>query len=243
MKEEMRTKLMPLYEEMLSKFEDRSNLTTFCARWEKHYPQEKGKGLLFVGRVVNGGVAKADADIETLFSDDKDDRILQPSSPIGWVEYFMNHKQEDYNINHSAFWRVIKDICQRVYKGDAQWYSQIAWTNLYKVSPFKEGNPTVEQEKIQLPYCKEILKAEIEVLQPQFIIFLTSGREKEFIWDIFGPIGHSIESTQWGNNGQYTTKLYKVNDMYIITSYHPQGKPDNAHIDAISKMIKDKLLD
>ena len=236
---------MPLYEEMLSQFKDRSSMTTFCARWERDFPQEKGKGILFVGRVVNGGDVKAEASIETLFNGEKDnERIFKRNSPIGWVEYFMQHKNSkiDYNPNNSAFWRVIKGISQKVYDTKSDWWTKIAWTNLYKISPFEEGNPTREQEKIQLPYCKTILKAEIEILQPQFVIFLTSGKEKEFIWDSYGKTGHSIESKSWGKKKQYTTKLYKINDMYFITSYHPQGKPDKEHIKIICDMIKDKLI-
>ena len=45
METELKNKLMPLYEEMLSQFKDRSSMTTFCARWERDFPQEKGKGI------------------------------------------------------------------------------------------------------------------------------------------------------------------------------------------------------
>lgn len=234
---------MPLYEEMLSKFEDRSKLTAFCVRWEKDFPQEKGKGILFVGRVVNGGNDKADTDIDTLFSDTAPNRILQPNSPIGWVEYFMTHKRNDYKINHSAFWKVIKGISQNIYGEDNHWYSHIAWTNLYKVSPCDKGNPTSKQEKLQLPYCKKILKAEIEVLQPQFVVFLTSRREEYngFIMENYGTL-EKLEVAPWGK--KYETKLYKVsNGMYFIKSYHPQGKPVKAHIEVISKMIKERMTD
>lgn len=228
---------MPLYEEMLSQFKDKSSLTTFCARWERDFPQEKGKGILFVGRVLNGGKANANLDINVLY----DENI---KGGIEWTEKNMSQSknQKKYNVNNSAFWRIIKGITQNAYHIQNNWSSQIAWTNLYKISPFEGGNPTREQEKIQLPYCKAILKAEIEILQPQFVIFLTSGKEKEFIWDNFGKTGHSIESKSWGKKGQYTTKLYKVNDMYFITSYHPQGKPDKEHIKIISEIIKDKLI-
>ncbi len=243
MKEEMKTKLMPLYEEMLSKFEGKGQLTTFCARWEKNFPQEKGKGILFVGRVVRKGTENTTIGIENLFSDTHKNRILQPDYSISWVESNsrVKHKKGDYNVNRSAFWQVIKGVSQKIYGKNNEWYSHIAWTNLYKVSP-TVGNPTTHQEKIQLPYCVKILKAEIEVLQPKFVIFLTSRREEYngFIKENYGTL-EKLDIKKWKND-KYETKLYKVNnDLYFVKSYHPQGKPIQQHIDIIYDLIKDKL--
>ena len=236
MKEEMKTKLMPLYEEMLSKFKNRSNLTTFSARWGKEFPREKGKGILFVGRVVNGGKANAHVDVNTLLDENIKDGIE-------WVEKNMKQlpKQKKYNVNNSAFWRTIRGITQNLYQVQDNWTSKIAWSNLYKVSPYKKGNPNSKQEQIQSPYCEAILKAEIEILQPQFVVFLTSRNVNHFIWNNYGLTRNSIKPYFYLKKNK-PIKLYKISDMYFITSYHPQGKPEKKQINIISDMIKDKLI-
>lgn len=187
---ELKNKLMSLYGEMRDKFtkKARNSLTIFCARCGKDFPQEKGRGILFVGRVVNGGSANANLDVNALF----DENI---KGGIEWVEKNMSQskRQKQYNANNSAFWRTIKGITQKAYSIQNGWTSKIAWSNLYKVSPHKSGNPTSKQERLQFKYCEEILKTEIETLQPQFVVFLTSKGVNKFIWDNYGPTGNSIK--------------------------------------------------
>ena len=230
---------MPIYEEMLFPFEKKSSMTAFCCRCGKDFPQEKGHGILFVGRVVNGGRIKADIDLNEIFDQNYKDGI-------GWVEKNMNQssKQGKYNANNSAFWRTIKEITQNAYHIQNDWSSKIAWSNLYKVSPQKKGNPTSKQERLQFQYCEKILQTEIEILQPQFVIFLTSKNVTNFIHDNYGPTGNSIHSDLFikSSKSNKYIKLYKIKDMYFITSYHPQGKPEKKQIKIISEMIKDKLI-
>ncbi len=131
--------------------------------------------MMLVGRAVNGwekvgSCTRADFmnDITvkldgTRFSDaiyEQNDRL------------YFNKK---YSLSGSAFWRTAK----KVWVGlggvaETRWVDNIIWSNLYKVSPSRGGNPKDEMCDVQHLICKRLLKEEIEFYRPTHI-FLIAG--------------------------------------------------------------------
>jgi hypothetical protein len=238
MKEQLRKELKPLYEELLknNSFSGCSaeDICTFCVRWGEHFPQEQNK-ILFVGKALNGGGPESkNTDVEVLFGESSK-RIFDRDDQMEWICDFWG-KKKGYNTKKSAFWRVIKGISHHFYPHD-DWYSYVAWSNLYKRSPYSEkGNPNDAFCKEQLEFCRKILKIEIEILSPKFVVMLTSGWEKDFLYYL-NDNQHTKEvcAKEWSD--KYTVKCYEIKDTIFITSVHPQGKPEKKHVQTITELI------
>jgi hypothetical protein len=223
MKNELKEKLFPLYESLLINI-DSEDVWPFCMQWGHKFPMDEKSGILFVGKATNGWVTKS-KDVEILFGD-SESRIFARTDQMKWVV----ENKPYYKV--SAFWRVIKRVSE-LKNGKDEWYSKIAWSNLYKVS-LEKGNPTGKLINQQIEICKEILNTEIEILNPKYVIFQTSGWENRF----FGNLKDSPKEKEviWGNN--YKTIGYSINNRVYITSVHPQGKNEGDHVNAIIKIIE-----
>jgi hypothetical protein len=223
--------LQPLYEEMIKNTLSHESLYTFCVQWGKKFPIDTEKqGVLFIGKATNGWVSDS-RDIELLFGESKQS-IFARKDQIEWVANLEKNKN-GYNTSKSSFWRVIKAINGRITKGN-NWHHDIAWSNLYKMS-FKKGNPNTDLKRQQFKYCKEILKSEINILSPKFVILFTSNWEKPFLKFLNNntePI--ILQSKSWNGN---TTKLYEIDGVYYVSSVHPQGKNESQHVQTILELI------
>lgn len=232
MKEKLKEKLIPLYKEMLNVTPVDTGLSPFCLQWGQNYVRDNG--ILFVGKATNGWVTN-NLDVIDLFDEENDERIFSRHDQMKWVES-LEGSVDIYNTRKSAFWRVVKGISQHVF-GNENWSSNIAWSNLYKLAPFEEGNPTETLKSIQLEYCREILKTEIEILNPKIVVFLTSGWENEFLYYLNNrQHTKSIEKIRWNDN-LFEIKIYKIGGILFITSQHPQGKPESEHVKVITEII------
>ncbi|WP_298794755.1 hypothetical protein [uncultured Succinatimonas sp.] len=64
--------LKPLYIDLLNQSEcvlDKNQYSVFCLQWGKEFPEEKHKGILFVGRSVNGWRNNEIGEVDLLFGD------------------------------------------------------------------------------------------------------------------------------------------------------------------------------
>jgi hypothetical protein len=215
LKHELTQKLQPLYQQFEP--EDMDRLSLFNVQVGSGW--QKGKGLLFVGKATNGW---GKSTLSVLFSEyDENEDVLS------WIE---KHKgNSDYNTNKSAFWRVIEQISRQVFNNEIAWYKNIAWSNLCKLAPENEGNPTNTDFYKQKEICKEILFTEIDILQPKVVVLLTSD------WDILGINNfEKIAEEKWSG---YSSNLYKNKNVHYIHTVYPQGKPEKIHIEAICNLI------
>ena len=224
----IKQELFPLYQELLSKktFED---ICAFCIQWGENFPSAKNEGILFIGKAVNKWISK-ETDVNILFGDDEKDKIFARDDQIQWVDERRYDKA-------SAFWSVIKKTTQNFYPKE-DWYSYVAWSNLWKLAPFKGGNPNVSLRDEQFDTCKKILEKEIEIFSPKFVVMLTSGWETDFLYFLNSSNHPQSELTiKWWSTYEYETRLYKINDVAYIVSPHPQGKKADPHVEAVSKLI------
>ena len=227
----LREYIFPIYKDLFANntFEE---ICTFAIQWGKDYPIEKNKGFLFVGKAVNGWVTK-DQNVDTLFDEQNQDRVFNRDDQIKWVEN-LSGNTNGYNTRKSAFWRLVKTVAVSHYGHD--WYRHIAWTNLYKVAPWEGGNPSESLKHKQQKHCIELLKTEIDIMAPEFVIMLTSGWEEPFIEELKkGKQYNYITERKWG---KYKSILIVIDGVKYIISQHPQGKVEGEHMAAINDLIE-----
>jgi len=206
---------------------EKGRLYPFFCQVGKHYFSNKTK-ILFVGKSVNGWVTTS-RNVDHLFDKQYKNRIVNRHDQLEWVN---DHPTS----TNSAFWRVVRGVASEVLASE-YWYHEIAWTNLYKVSPY-EGNPSTNLRRRQLETCARILQLDLQTLMPDFVVFLTSDWENRF----FEILGHGIDKRKFRRWDKYKTYYYQSNGRLLIHSRHPQGKPEASHIEAICQIIKNRLL-
>ncbi len=229
---EIKNNIFPIYERLFAEnsFKD---ICTFSLQWGNNFPFENNSGFLFIGKAVNGWVTNK-TDVNKLFDINNPDRIFARNDQMEWVHNLSGNKN-GYNTRKSAFWRVMKKIASINYP--EKWYSNVAWTNLYKIAPWKGGNPNKRLQKAQQKYCFELLEKEIEILSPKYVIMLTSGWEWPFLMCLNDNKKLNILSEKkWGKYKTYITEIIGVK---FIISHHPQGKNERKHKDAIIELINE----
>lgn len=130
--------------------------------------EEKIK-LMIVGRAPNGWKKEVIVDSAEDFGKSAK-KTFDDSTRSGWVK---DAEASGYLLSRSAFWRVSKQIWERLTGRIApNWIDYIAWSNLYKISN-TEGNPSTTMCRAQFECCKELLENEIRIYEPTHIIFVT----------------------------------------------------------------------
>lgn len=220
-------KLKPLYQKLLAETPCwKEELCTFFPQAGKNYPYAS-KRLLVVGKAVNGWCREsADCNIKTLFS--PHGIVNRPDEMVWITQLWQSTQSQRYSTRKSAFWRVIKGISTLVCEKE-DWWNWIAWNNLYKRAPSTGGNPSAKLRQKQFALCKEILDAEIQLLNPNIIIFFTSGWEKPFLAN--KPPNKEII---WG---KYRLKIFRHQNRTYIQTVHPQGKKEKEHIELLWSLI------
>lgn len=214
--------LKRLYKELYSKISENNHngIFPFFVQAGSKYPSSD-KRCLFVGKSVNGWITNS-RDVEELFDMNNDKRIVNRSDQIIWALNRMN----------SPFWRVIRGVSREIIPDD-DWYNYIAWSNLYKLSPC-EGNPDGRLQNLQREACIKILNEEIRILKPNCVIFLSSSWER-FYLDFIGLDIAKNSKKYWS---KHQTQYQVKGDILYIQSPHPQCKNEDAHIRAISEILK-----
>lgn len=227
---QLETKLKPLYGTLIRNVQHiKGAKSFFCVQWGKNFPIGEQEGILFVGRATNGWVTDSE-ELEELFGNDQNKAIFNRENQMEWAE-----KRLGYNTRKSAFWRVIRQVAISYYP--ANWSSYIAWSNLYKVSPYQGGNPDYSFKAAQENVCHEILKNEIETLSPKIVIFLT-GKSWAENFILYLNDHQPTKSTAREEWDKYVCKLYQINHTYYILSEHPERKKEEEHVRSILSLIK-----
>ena len=195
-------------------------------------PLYKPGGLMVVGRAVNGwcdGVLPtclADSAFRTAFSR----RVEQSVNdhPMEWVRDHWGGEYR-YNARRSAFWRVIRGVTVGLSiarEDDREWPLHLVWSNLYKLSPEKGGNPRGALVDAQLPGCKELLELELKNYRPGRLLFLTG---KDWADPFVDTRGEKLGVIGWGHRA-YVQRNAKLRaggiETHLVVAVHPQGKSE-----------------
>ena len=230
----LKASLFPLYQKLLDE-NSLQGLAAFCVQWGREWGKipssSQSPSMLFIGKATNGWGGNGQ-DVNIIFDPEREDGAFARKDQMEWVEN-MAGRRDVYNTNKSAFWRMIREISTNFFPN--HWWEYVAWSNLYKLAPAHQGNPSAKLRKAQLESCKEILETEIQVLSPQNVVFFTSGWETDFLKYLNGGIAPTPVITKGWD--KYFTSMYEIKERKYIVSPHPQGKRENVHRQVICEMI------
>jgi len=208
------------------------------------------RGVLYVGRAVNGWGETNPLRAETLDQADAVEKAIDYSlgscgwdqsretCPIlDWYELMLVKKQKkeiSWNIHKSRFWSVIKECA-----GDGpDWTWQVAWTNLYKLSPAAGRNPQTWLKNATFEACLAMLSAEIGHLEPRAVVFQTGWWwAKPFIDRLGVEAGHEIGviAGQLCWVGVYPA----VGKIPLVVVPHPERKKKAPIVETIREQLKE----
>ena len=156
-----------------------TQLVPFVAAKGKDYSAQPMR-LLLVGRAVNGWTS-FDAHPNDDGQSFGEKALLEYRKDIfaDWLELkdgtLWSKHSADYSLNKSAFWRTARAIWSEL-SGSApegRWVDNIAWSNLYKISPKASGNPSNRLCAQQAELCRDLLAKEITAFAPTHILLAT----------------------------------------------------------------------
>jgi len=175
-------------------------------------------------------------------------------SPLDWVN--VQWSNSDYNRNcndslskefyngsyrayRSFFWNVIYKLICDYYQIDREsweWSKKIVWSNLYKIAP-ANANPNGFYKSQQHPLASELVKKEIEEINPKYCIVITNG-------DWWKPFHEALNTTiikeeVLGSDSEIFS-FEKFNQTKIIITNRPRFGNSNKFVRQILELIKSK---
>lgn len=228
--------LLPLYTHMIQLVLNAGYYDTakFCMQWGRNFPTAENEGIIFYGRANNGWITSSNS-VNELFAEESEDCIFALDNQMDWMEeYFIENDDGGYRPSSSALIRTMRNIASEYYD---EWSSHVAWSNLYKIAPWKGGNPGNSLCYTELDDCVKIMQAEMSFLSPRIVVMLTGWNwAKDFLVTMNGgQEPEYIDKEAWGD---YWAWAYHIGGRLIIVSEHPQGKTEAAHAKAIVNLIE-----
>ncbi|MEW6381165.1 MAG: hypothetical protein AB1611_16375 [bacterium] len=152
------------------------------------------------------------------------------------------YNKNRYNTKKSAFWRTIQRVIlnlQIATDSATDWPSRITWTNLYKVSPAKGGNPYSTLMELQRPFCGKLLRQEIIESAPKRLLFLTGINWFEPFIPLIGEFIDVVRSTGLVQLRGYLHIPEADYKSSIVVAQHPQGKPGDRFVLEVTNAFRD----
>ena len=194
------------------------NLCLFKTKVGKHYPKEKGKGIVFFGRATNGW-------------DEYDESENNKIETILWKQ------------TRRPFLNLIYWVSWTYYDND--YCNSVVWSNIFKIAP-DGGNPSADLQIEQHDYVVEIIRKEIEILSPAVVVLITGNsvgaQWSAPFWEAF-PNLKLIDSRQWGRDKECMASLYSDGALNVILTDRPEERPIEDHANAITDLIESYKLD
>ena len=191
--------------------------------------------LLVIGRSVNGWVENWTARQlrEPSVRQSAVDWMRSNAQPVDrcrmrWVTDLWGAR-DGYNTHSSAFWRVLRRIVLSA-GADDLWSSQLAWTNLYKVSPGAGWNPGADLQRAQRRSAIELLNLEVEEFAPRRVLALTGG------W--IGPFSDGLGLNLTARSG-LVEGVGKEGDCAWVVAKHPMMKPEDRFVSDVLAAFAD----
>ncbi len=172
--------------------------------------------IMIVGRALNGWDTIQETNFEDFYKKLVEEFRTNNENKNAlnrlYNKAYKRNEKNKYNSARSAFWRVVRQISEKH-------VDNIVWTNLYKVSPKKGGNPSEKLKEYQFIACKKLLDLEIEYYNPQVVIFITNKWADKFIEN---PI---IIQNYRSDFVKYIGYFGNKNNKFIVT-VRPEGQKE-----------------
>lgn len=215
---------------------------TVCPAFKGKNFDDSNLKLMVVGRAVNGwdvdtALCTSLENTVNMVMNQKDrfDHIICTKG----IKYFdENTKQsKKYYYSRSRFWKLIRYIFEENGE-ETDFNHKIVWSNLYKVSPYVNGNPGWRLVKPQMQTYIDCLRDEINEYRPNNILFIT-GMDYLNPWPNEPQFGNAFKI---GNNNQidftessYETGIFENSKIVVC------GRPETKSDEAIRNMAKEIL--
>lgn len=238
-------KFVELWNDACKNLPPEERTSQFAATKGKNYDRNEVK-LLLVGRAVNGWkLMDENHPTPEKMAEWADDRLYCNAECGSWVEKRGNAlyvKGQSYRLG--AFWNYAKEIWLRLqptgYTEDSSsvWLENIAWSNLYKLSP-ESGNPSDDSKNLQKKICCEMLKEEVRAFRPTHILMMTGwdGWAKNFA-DCFEncPAAEQRNICRGENKNEvYVEATAKIGDTKVVVLCRPEFREKASYADAAVK--------
>lgn len=212
--------------------------------------------LFVVGRAANGWKS-LECKTAQMFGDEAD----QEFSKVGfqWIEGIEDNFQslhnkpkageKPYYLSSSPFWRVVSNIWCGLSNSNnrGEFINHIAWSNLYKISPEKGGNPTDKMCGWQFKACYKILEAEIKAYRPTHILMITDYKrwfapQNDYsfkgLFDDPKPLGSNYENKDIFVEG--TAKFELGGRMIpVVITCRPEGRNEGKFVKEVLDFLRD----
>lgn len=207
-------------------------LTLFVPRQGRLYTG----GMMLIGRAVNGWRhdftldSVADEEGRTRFLDGVRRKEAKDDCPMEWITNHWPWPKGEYSTSRSAYWRVARKVATHLGIRGSDWPSHILWSNLYKVSPARTGNPDLALREAQQEACRRLLRWEIEHFQPKVVVALTG-----WWWfrDFAEALGADVEVT-WN---EPVEAVGRVGESVLVVAPHPQGKREADIVGRVREIV------
>lgn len=224
-----------------------AKLTLSPARAGNSYSRHKE--LMVVGRAPNGWkIAGLDAnDSEPGFhpadllnpgyrAEIVQKALCEDADPMDWLGISWAGEDRGYYAKRSAFWRVASAVLAKYADvHDGNWHSHVTWSNLYKVAPAKQGNPSNRLCAVQLETARLLFKHEIRKYRPKRILIMAgSDWAKDFDLgdELDGPPPPESHFVEFAKSISFAPDY----EAQVVVSQHPARKPgDQLIIDEIER--------
>jgi len=200
--------------------------------------------FLLIGRAVNGW------DDEDLRVDNAEEYSLNANREFyrddrwNWiVEYkgglYSSHTNPPtYCVSQKPFWNYSKSVWEGLSDTEVngKWMENIAWSNLYKVSPPFTGNPEKTYMIAELEACKKILMRELEIIQPTHI-FLPVGYYEWFqnFEELFSDVHYLGSNVSRGKNKNsiYVEATAKWKSAKVVVACRPEYRDKDEYVKSV----------
>lgn len=179
--------------------------------------------------------------------------IEKDHSPLDWVNVYWSKsyfkktvttKSEkefyppiSYSTFRSFFWNITYKLICRYYELNEdswEWTKKMIWSNLYKIAPFENKNPSNEECLWQQKHSIELVKKEIEEINPKFCIVITNDS-----W--WQPFRESLNTKLLSFSKQADSVIQsfeKYKNTKIIITTRPFNRDRNKHVIQLLELIK-----
>jgi hypothetical protein len=172
------------------------------------------RGVLVIGQAVYGWFgdwrAAEVANVERRRAVISEARDLFDERPdrMDWID--------GHRVWNSPFWRVVRDVTERLAPGDGPFYSRVAWVNLYPVAPNDiKANPGGALLEAQTVPAAAFVNAAIEAIDPSVVLVLAGP----YVWPFVEPLG--LDHLNDANRPLYRIGTYR--DRRWVVGMHPGG--------------------
>lgn len=148
-----------------------------------HWPlvgRDFDHGVLVVGQAVYGWIPTwTQDDVQSeegrrAIVDDTRNVFVDRDDPMDWLS--------GHWVANSPFWRTAHEIVDEIAPGPGDWYSRLAWANLYPCAPNDvKGNPEGSFRAVQTRPAAAFLDLLIDELDPRLVVVLAGPFIRPFV--------------------------------------------------------------